>query len=121
LVEGAHQNRGLGHAFLRHAERCDCLLFVVDLECSDPAAQYSVLLKELELYRQGFTDGHHAVVANKVDVPEAMGRLEVLRERIDGRYPLFAVSAKFGTNLLSVLNYIRSAYDATVDRKEKLS
>ncbi|KAH7932270.1 hypothetical protein HPB51_029411 [Rhipicephalus microplus] len=52
LVEGAHKNRGLGHAFLRHAERCGCLLFVIDLQCPDPASQYSVLLSELELYRQ---------------------------------------------------------------------
>lgn len=121
LVEGAHQNRGLGHAFLRHTERCGCLLFVVDLECPDPAGQYSVLLAELELYRQGFTDGHHAVVANKVDVRGALDRLEMLRERIDGRYPLFPVSAKFGTNLLSVLKHIRNAYDATVEEKNKFS
>lgn len=67
LVEGAHENRGLGHAFLRHAERCTCLLFVVDLDCPDPAGQLEVLLSELELYRPGFSRGpHHAVLANKV-------------------------------------------------------
>lgn len=117
LVAGAHKNRGLGHAFLRHTERCGCLLFVVDLECPDPASQYSVLLSELELYKQGFTDGHHAVIANKVDVPGAVDRLEVLRQRIDGRYPLFPVSAKYGTNLLAVLKYIRKAYDAATEAK----
>uniref|UniRef100_A0A131XEY4 Putative mitochondrial ribosome-associated gtpase 2 n=1 Tax=Hyalomma excavatum TaxID=257692 RepID=A0A131XEY4_9ACAR len=117
LVEGAHKNRGLGHAFLRHTERCGCLLFVIDLQCPDPASQYTVLLSELELYRQGFTDGAHAVIANKIDLPGALDHLECLRKEIGGRYPLFPVSAKYGTNLLDVLKYVRSAYDATTQQK----
>lgn len=112
LIEGAHLNRGLGISFLRHAERCICLLFVVDLSSEDPAQQLRILLSELEHYRENFTQGPHMVVANKVDLcgPED-SRMAALKEQA-GNLPVVAVSAKLGTNLLSLLLHIRKSYDA---------
>ncbi|KAJ4971835.1 hypothetical protein NE237_004934 [Protea cynaroides] len=34
LIKGAHENCGLGHAFLRHIERTKVLAYVVDLEAA---------------------------------------------------------------------------------------
>ena len=33
LIEGAADGAGLGHAFLRHVDRCRLLLHVVDISC----------------------------------------------------------------------------------------
>ena len=55
LIEGAHENKGLGHRFLRHIERCRLLLFIIDMagsEGRDPAKDYKHLLNELERYSE---------------------------------------------------------------------
>ncbi len=53
LIEGASENRGLGHRFLRHVERCALLLLIVDMaggDGRDPSEDYRQLLSELKLY-----------------------------------------------------------------------
>ena len=53
LIEGAHQNVGLGHAFLRHIQRCKILVLLLDMAGTDgrnPWDDYKQLLTELELY-----------------------------------------------------------------------
>ncbi|HOB32350.1 MAG TPA: GTPase ObgE, partial [Verrucomicrobiota bacterium] len=53
LIEGAHRNVGLGHAFLRHIQRCRALVILLDMAGTDgraPWDDYRNLLKELELY-----------------------------------------------------------------------
>ncbi|KAI1342375.1 GTP-binding protein Obg/CgtA [Xylariaceae sp. FL0016] len=50
LIEGAHLDRGLGIAFLRHVERAGVLSFVVDLSAGDAVAALKSLWNEVGLY-----------------------------------------------------------------------
>ena len=56
IIEGAAEGRGLGHRFLRHIERNAVLLFVIPADSADHAAEYQILLNELEAYNPELLD-----------------------------------------------------------------
>jgi GTP-binding protein len=84
LVEGAHNDVGLGHEFLRHVVRCKLLLFVLDMAGTDgrePLADLQSLRKELDLYDPTLSERPWLIVANKMDMPDAAARLKQLKTR----------------------------------------
>ncbi|XP_032113008.1 mitochondrial ribosome-associated GTPase 2 isoform X4 [Cebus imitator] len=113
LIRGAHQNRGLGSAFLRHIERCRFLLFVVDLSLSEPWTQVDDLKYELEMYEEGLSERPHAIIANKIDLPEARANLSQLRDHLGQE--VIALSAVTGENLEQLLLHLKVLYDAYLE------
>lgn len=96
LIEGAHQNLGLGHAFLRHITRCRLLLFVLDMAGSEgrnPIEDLQHLRREIDLYDPRLALRPWWVVANKMDLPEAAENLAALRRRYPDR-EVVPISAK---------------------------
>lgn len=52
LIEGAHLDRGLGIAFLRHVERAGVLAFVIDLAAGNAVTALQALWREVGLYAE---------------------------------------------------------------------
>jgi Obg family GTPase CgtA len=99
LIKGAHENRGLGHAFLRHIERTKVLAYVLDLAATlngrkgtPPWEQLQDLVTELEHYQEGLTRRPSLIVANKIDEEGADHMYEELKRRVQG-VPIFPVCA----------------------------
>lgn len=85
LIEGAHQNVGLGHEFLRHIERCKLLVLLLDMAGMDgrhPWDDYKQLLQELELYDPSLLEKPRMVVANKMDEAAAEQNLKKFKRKI---------------------------------------
>jgi len=83
LIEGAHNNVGLGHEFLRHIERCKIIVLLLDMAGTDnrkPWDDYKQLLKELELYDPALLEKDRLVVANKMDEAVAEKKSEGLQK-----------------------------------------
>jgi GTP-binding protein len=103
LIEGAHRGVGLGHQFLRHAERTSLLLHMVDIaavEGRDPICDFETINEELRLYSPELAKKPQIVVANKMDLPNAHENLRrclpYWRER---GYEVFAISALTGEGI----------------------
>ena len=101
LIEGAHQNRGLGHEFLRHITRCRLLLFVLDMagsEGRDPLADLEILRREIKEYDEDLARFPWMVVANKMDLEGAAENLAIFRQRFP-KIAVFPISAELGEGL----------------------
>jgi GTPase len=71
LIAGAAKGVGLGHAFLRHVERCHVILHLVDATSDDPIADFLMLNQELVNYGTGqLANMPQVVVVNKLDALE---------------------------------------------------
>ncbi len=70
LIEGAADGAGLGHAFLRHVDRCRLLLHVVDISCfegRDPVEDIQKINYELARYSEELASRPQIILANKAD------------------------------------------------------
>ena len=71
LIEGAAEGVGLGHAFLRHVERCRLLLHVVDVsgcEGRDPKQDFEQINHELVGFSAELAQRPQIVLGNKCDI-----------------------------------------------------
>lgn len=114
LIEGAHQNVGLGHAFLRHIQRCKILVLLLDMAGTDnrhPWDDYKQLLQELELYDPALVKKRRFVVANKMDEAAAEANLKEFKRKIK-KVPVMPISAAFDQGLEHFKLTIREAVEA---------
>jgi GTP-binding protein len=84
LIEGAAENRGLGHRFLRHVERCNLLVFLIDLSAADgrePWEDFVHLRQELEDYDPLVAQKPFLLVGNKIDEDNSAKNLKLCQKK----------------------------------------
>jgi GTP-binding protein len=114
LIEGAHQNVGLGHAFLRHIKRCKILVLLLDMAGTDnrhPWDDYKQLLRELKLYDPTLVEKQQLVVANKMDEAVAEANLKQFKKKFK-KVPVLPISAAFDQGMEKFRQTIREAVEA---------
>ena len=94
LIEGAHRGLGLGHDFLRHAERTRVLIHLLDGSSANPRADMDQINKELAMFNPVLASKRQLVAVNKIDLPEVLERVPELQKELgNGEAPFFISAA----------------------------
>lgn len=110
LIEGAHEGHGLGHQFLRHIERTNLLVHVIEItpelegvedDGRDPIRDFHVICDELERFNPELRERPQLVVLNKLDLPYTRDAVDELRAFFEDelQLPFLAISATTGENI----------------------
>jgi GTP-binding protein len=111
LIEGAHTGAGLGHRFLKHAERTEGLVHVVDSahEPEEIVEAYRTIREEMEKFSPALAKRPTLLVFNKIDVTGAREAAEAARKLIG--YPerdVLYISAVTGAGIPELLDGLAS-------------
>jgi GTP-binding protein len=109
IIEGAHLDKGLGLAFLKHIERTSVLIFVVDasgIEERDPLHDFEILRKELGSYDPLLLQRPCLVALNKMDMEETVIHIPRFKEAYPS-HTFLPISALQGKGLGDLTQAIR--------------
>ena len=105
LIEGAADGVGLGHAFLRHVERCRMLVHVVDVagsEGRDPLEDFEKINEELVKFNPELAKCPQIVAGNKMDLAsdEQLERFRAYMQEKGLEYYEIVAPIRYGTQEL---------------------
>jgi GTP-binding protein len=104
LIEGASQGRGLGIQFLKHIQRTELLLYLLDASAEDIKSDYQTLKKEIKLFDPLLSFRPEVVVLNKIDLLPKIKKTKIG----SGKVPVCYISALTGEGLKELLKIIKS-------------
>ncbi len=107
LIEGAHTGAGLGHRFLRHAERTRLLIHLLNGASPDPLGDWQAINQELELFNPALAQKPQIVALNKMDLPEARAIWPEVERAMRARgQEAFAISAVTGEGVTALMRRV---------------
>lgn len=111
IIKDAHQDRGLGLEFLRHIERTELLIFVLDasgIDGRNPTDDFETLRNEVGQYNPALLDRPYYVVLNKIDAEESREHLTFFHKTYDINPDyLFELSALNGDGVERLKNLLK--------------
>lgn len=109
LIAGASLGKGLGLQFLRHIERCQVLIHMIDIsdKTQDHFLNYQLIMNELKNYNKDLTKKPQLIVVNKIDLPDAEANLKKITAQI--KLSIIAISVKERLNLQVLIKAIANA------------
>jgi GTP-binding protein len=110
LIEGASKGKGLGDEFLRHVERTNTLVHLVDFYNDDIAGAYRTIQKELKEYQVDLSKLPQVVALTKIEgagKKDIEQKLKVLKSEAKRGTPVLAISSPSGEGLKELLRLVQ--------------
>lgn len=116
LIEGAHTGVGLGHDFLRHAERARLLIHLLDGSRPEPVKDMLAITEELQEFSPELAEKPQVLAVNKVDLPEVRSHMDALKGELtaNGR-EVFFVSAATGEGVGALLQKVAEELSRVIE------
>ncbi|WP_324671878.1 GTPase ObgE [Hymenobacter sp. GOD-10R] len=108
IIEGAAEGRGLGTRFLKHIERNSILLFMIAADSDDIAAEYQVLISELEQFNPELLEKRRLLAITKSDLIDDELEAE-MRETLPQDVPSVFISSLTNKNIQPLKDMIWKA------------
>ena len=127
LIEGSSSGVGLGIQFLRHIERTNILLHLVDMSPNgrNPYEDYVSIRNELKNYDLNLLNFPEIIVASKMDMPGSKQRLKKFKKDLMANkyknnviYPISSISH---LNINELMNKTADLLDSTLKNKNDIS
>ena len=103
LIEGAHEGIGLGDKFLRHIERCNSLVHLIDVTDENILENYMKIRKELSKYSKNILKKKEIIVFNKIDIiddSKINQKINIFKKKI--KKNIYKMSVAQNKGLLSI-------------------
>lgn len=107
LIKDSHSGKGLGDRFLRHIERTNVLVHLIDMagtEGRNPLEDYAIINDELRFYSPEVYRKPRILAANKMDLKEAQANLAHFKKAVKKKIiPISALESKGLKELLHAI------------------
>ena len=108
LIRGAHRGVGLGDKFLKHIERCNSILHLIDINEDKLFNRYNIIREELKKYSPKLINKREIVVFNKIDLLDQNQICIKIREfRKNFKKEFFKISILKKSNIYELLRALK--------------
>ncbi len=124
LINGASEGVGLGIKFLKHAMRTKVIAHVIDMgsfEGRSPIDDYENIIKELESFDERLVNKPSIIIANKMDLPNAVDNLEKFRKKYPDKeiYEISAIKLEgFETLIIRLADIVENTNTVELYKEE---
>lgn len=106
LIRGASHGKGLGHQFLKHAERVRFFWHLVDATSKSPLTDYKVIREELRKFNPALAEKPEVLVLSKTDLVDTKTLVSLRKKFMEkNKVKIFEICAPIHEGVEELLNF----------------